>query len=83
MWVISHMAYKVITLLGGPHWMSKQTALYEIGTAFKKWHPSVGFHMLRGEVLAYNYLAAIIDAINMMQGDLKSNKPEALWTSKI
>jgi len=58
--------------------MTKQTAIYAIGERFKKWHPSIGFHMLRGEVLTYYYLAAIMDAMYMLKTDLKTTTSEQL-----
>ena len=37
-------------------------------------HPSVGMHLLRGEVLSYNYVNILLDAIFMLQTDLVQKK---------
>jgi hypothetical protein len=58
--------------VGGPHWMSGQTAIYGSGGG-RKWHPSAGMHMLRAEILAFNYLAAILDGLNMLENDMQSS----------
>jgi hypothetical protein len=36
------------------------------------WHPSVGMHLLRGELLAYNYAYILLDAINEIQQRLST-----------
>jgi hypothetical protein len=61
---------------GGPHWMIAETAYYagEKGKHGKSWHPSAGMHLLRGEVLAYNFLHILADAIYMIEEDLEKNK---------
>jgi hypothetical protein len=61
---------------GGPHWMVAETAYYasEKGKHGKSWHPPAGMHLMRGEVLAYNYLHILADAIFMIEEDLEKNK---------
>lgn len=66
---------------GGPHWMSGQTAIYG-GGGGKKWHPSIGMHMLRGEIIAFNYLGAILDSINMIENDTQVNTNLSMILSK-
>jgi hypothetical protein len=36
----------------------------------KEWHPSAGMHLMRGEVLAYNYVHILKDAINQVERNL-------------
>eukprot|EP01038_Epipyxis_sp_PR26KG_P015090 gene15090-20305_t len=56
---------------GGPHWMVQETSWYgKDDKQGKGWHPPTGMHMIRGEILAYNYLNIILDAIYMIENDL-------------
>lgn len=58
---------------GGPHWMVQETATYsKVGGKGRAHHPSAGMHKMRGEVLAYNYVNIVADAIFMVQRDLQS-----------
>lgn len=58
---------------GGLHYLTKEMALYSRdGGHGKNWHPSAGMHKLRGEALAYNYLNILMDAVYMMEEDLKT-----------
>lgn len=59
--------------------MSKQTARY--GHMRRTFHPSAGMHMLRGETIAYNYLAAILDSIYMIRHDLQTMTPKEMLKS--
>lgn len=63
---------------GGPKWITAEGSYYagEEGKRGKNWHPPAGMHLLRGEVLAYNYLNMIIDAIFMIEDDLQTKTPE-------
>lgn len=45
-------------------------------------HPPRGMHLQRGELLAYNYLHIILDAINMIEEDLNTKSAAELATSK-
>ena len=36
------------------------------------WHPSKGFHLLRGEAISWHYVMATLDAIYMIQQDQKT-----------
>jgi hypothetical protein len=60
---------------GGLHWMTKEASYYanEPHRRGKSWHPPTGMHLLRGEVLAYNYLHIIADTLYMIQNDTRSN----------
>eukprot|EP00605_Chrysophyceae_sp_TOSAG23-4_P002999 GSChrysophyteH1.ASY1.ANO1.3304.1 assembled CDS len=60
---------------GGPHWMVRETAEYSRGHG-ASWHPSAGMHLLRGELLAYNYLHIFLDAVQMLRADLRAQKAE-------
>lgn len=55
---------------GGPHWRVQESAHY--GNAQqrgRKWHPTIGMHLLRAEVFVYTYLHIIMDALLMMEAD--------------
>ena len=54
---------------GGAHWMCKETATFTRGHG-ANWHPPAGMHLLRGEVLAYNYLHIFMDAVLMLKADI-------------
>ena len=58
----------------GPHWMTYE-ASYKGDASFnennkKSRHPSVFMHLLRGEILIYNYLMIVLDAIYLIESDL-------------
>jgi len=54
---------------GGPHWMTQETALFSRGHG-ASWHPPAGMHLLRGEILTYNYLHVFLDAMYMLRDDI-------------
>ena len=57
----------------GPHWMVWDASRRGDGLLDQKtWHPPAAMHMLRGELLVYNYLYMLMDAIYMIQSDLSS-----------
>ncbi len=58
---------------GGLHWMTREAAVYSKGSG-ANWHPPAGMHLLRGELLAYNYVHVVLDAINMLQDALRDGK---------
>ena len=58
---------------GGSHWMTHETAEFTKGGG-ASWHPPAGMHLLRGELLAYNYLHVLIDAMNMLEKDMADPK---------
>lgn len=60
---------------GGAHWMTKEAASYGVENNKRTFHPSIGIHLLRGEIMVYYYLAAILDAIDMIEEDMKSHNP--------
>lgn len=44
----------------------------------KEWHPPTGMHLLRGEILAWNYVHIVMDAIFTVEEVLKNtSKPDA------
>jgi hypothetical protein len=59
---------------GGPHWMVAESAYYgfEKGKPGKHWHPPAAMHLMRGELLAYNFVHILADTIWMVQEDLKT-----------
>ena len=38
-----------------------------------KWHPSRAFHMLRGEAITWLYTMMLLDAMLMVESDMKNN----------
>ena len=61
---------------GGAHWRTKDAGDY--GNSLKtgrKWHPPVGMHMLRAEVMVYTYLHIILDALYTIE-ERKTNATE-------
>jgi len=60
---------------GGAHWMVREASIYGAG-AGRSWHPPAGMHLLRAEVLAYNYVNIVLDAIYMIEDDLKTMSKE-------
>jgi hypothetical protein len=69
---------------GGPHWMVAQTSYYanERGKHGKSWHPPSGMHLMRGEILAYNYAHILYDTIRMVQEDMKTMSKQEAFQSK-
>lgn len=56
---------------GGPHWRVQEAAHY--GNAQqrgRKWHPPVGMHLLRAEMLVYMYAHIILDAVYWVEDAL-------------
>jgi hypothetical protein len=61
-WVSETLEYS------GPHWMVWDASRRGDGLLDQKtWHPPAAMHMLRGELLVYNYLHILMDAIYMIQ----------------
>lgn len=55
---------------GGPHWRVQESAHY--GNAQqrgRKWHPTIGMHLLRAEIFVYTYLHIVMDALLMVEAD--------------
>ena len=49
---------------GGPHWRVQEAGHY--GNAQqrgRKWHPPIGMHLLRAEMLVYTYAHIVLDAV--------------------
>jgi hypothetical protein len=59
----------------GAHWMTREAARYGVEGNKRIFHPSIGIHMLRAEIMVYNYLAAVLDAIDMIEQDMKNLSP--------
>ena len=58
---------------GGPKWITKEVTHYSKIDYGHSHHPSTGQHMIRGEVLTYNYLHILLDAIYTIQDEQISN----------
>ena len=68
----------------GSHWMVKEGGIFgRAGGQGAGWHPPAGMHLLRGEVLAYNYVHILIDAMYMVEIDLAREKERATATTPI
>lgn len=68
---------------GGPHFMTQEAAMRSMdGQVGKGWNPSTGMHLLRGEILAYNYLMILLDVLDMIEQDMESMVPEGALQSK-
>ena len=48
---------------GGPNWQTLEAAKFTATSNGKRWHPSAGMHLMRGEVIAHNYAFILLDAI--------------------
>lgn len=71
-------------LIGGAHWRTSETNQYSVDEQWHvlKHHPSVGLHLLRGELLAYVYLHILIDAMETIQRDGKFHNNYGLIARK-
>ncbi len=58
---------------GGAHWMTKEASYYSRGHG-ASWHPSASMHLLRGELIVFNYLHAFLEAMYMLREDLGSEE---------
>lgn len=60
--------------------MTKEAAYYGATESTKgaNWHPTRGFHMLRGEAISWLYALILLDSINMVEKDQKSDSTENL-----
>jgi hypothetical protein len=70
---------------GGPHWMVRESsdfgAMEEIDKA-KNYHPSAAMHLMRAEVLAFNYAFIVADAMFLVEKDLLKSSPSSLDKGK-
>ncbi len=57
--------------------MSKEAAVYGAGHG-ANWHPTRAFHMLRGEAISWLYTLCLLDAIYLVEEDLKTKSPADL-----
>jgi hypothetical protein len=48
----------------------------------KKWHPTAGMHLMRGEVLAYRYAYILLDAIFKVEEDLQKRSASDLRSGR-
>ncbi len=60
---------------GGPKWLTKEFGYYSKVGYKNPHHPSGSQHLLRGELLAYNYLHILLDAVYTIQDEL-TTKPD-------
>lgn len=62
------------------HFMTKEAAAYGSDNGRgANWHPTRAFHMLRGEMIAWLWGLAMLDAVNSVEADLaKGTAPDAL-----
>ena len=58
--------------------MTLEAAKYTATSHGKKWHPSAGMHLLRGEIIAFRYSYILLDAIYTVQAGLKLHKSHLL-----
>jgi hypothetical protein len=70
---------------GGPHWMTKEASYFAMdpNARGKSWHPSAGMHLMRGELLAYNYAHIIADTLYTIQQDLSTNSSFAANSTRL
>ena len=59
---------------GGPLFLTKEMSAYSIGGYRHTHHPPTGQHLLRGEIMAYNYAHILLDAIYTLQEGLSEKK---------
>lgn len=54
---------------GGPHWLTSEAAQYgnTRGGRGASHHPTVGFHLVRGEAIAWLYSAILLDAVETIR----------------
>ena len=56
---------------GGPHWRVGEAGEYgNTQHQPKKWHPPMGMHMIRAEMLVYSYVHIILDAVFTVRKDV-------------
>lgn len=63
---------------GGPKWIVHELGLYVGKMEYRRTHhPPAGWHLLRAELMAYNYLHVLLDAVFTMQADVAGGKKVA------
>ena len=56
-----------------PHWMVMEASMREdVGAGVKSWHPPFAMRLLRGELMAFNYLHIFTNALIEVEKDLKT-----------
>jgi hypothetical protein len=60
--------------------MTAEAAKYGAGKG-ANWHPSAGFHMLRGEAITWLWALTLLDALYMLEDDSKTTKISSLYGS--
>ena len=58
--------------------MTLEAAKYTATSRGKKWHPSAGMHLLRGEIIAYRYSYILLDAVYTVRDGLRIKKIDVL-----
>lgn len=67
---------------GGPKWMTPEVGLYFPAGYIHSHHPSTGQHLIRGELLAYNYLHVLLDAVYSIQSEMEGTSGQGALTAK-
>mmetsp|Transcript_23332 Transcript_23332/g.38881 ORF Transcript_23332/g.38881 Transcript_23332/m.38881 type:complete len:301 (+) Transcript_23332:2-904(+) len=58
---------------GGPRWRVAEASEYGVKDLNpKKWYPTIGMHLFRAEIMVFSYVHIILDAIYMVEDDLKT-----------
>ena len=65
----SQMGFSIASPCGNMHFMTKEASEYGSGKG-ARWHPTRGFHLLRGEFIAWLHGLAMLDAIYMVKKEL-------------
>lgn len=68
---------------GGPHWRVQEASHYgNSQQRGRKWHPPIGMHLLRAEMLVYTYAQIVLDAIYMVEDALHKAQEAAKVEAK-
>ena len=67
---------------GGPGWVTKELENYSAKGYIHSHHPSTAWRLLRGEILAYNYIHILMDAVYTLRIDISTSDISVLQTSK-
>lgn len=59
---------------GGPKWITKEATRYTKLQYGHSHHPPTAQHLIRGEILAYNYLHIFLDALYTVQDEATIHK---------
>lgn len=70
------MGFSIASPCGNMRFMTKEASVYGLGKG-ARWHPTRGFHLLRGEFIAWNHALPMLDAIYMVKEDFASGAKES------